>query len=117
MLQCNMRHTLHTQLVLEDLLAELQHARKHGELGRLALLAYCDVKGWARRAGKQDVADLALRLFSEDPCTSKAEFLQGIDHLIAALQKHQTPYQHLQGNTRFAASASMPAPLSAMAQG
>jgi hypothetical protein len=92
MLQCNMTHTINTQLVLEDLLAEMQYARKHDELGRLALLAYCDVKGWARRAGKQDVADLALRMFSENPYTTKNSFLQGIDDLIATLQMHEDQY-------------------------
>jgi hypothetical protein len=47
MLQCNMTTSLNIQLTLEDLLADLRFARRHDQLGRLALLAYCEVKGWA----------------------------------------------------------------------
>jgi len=103
MLQCNMTNYINTQLALEDLLADLHHARKHDQLGRLALLAYCEVKGWARRAGKPDVADTALRMFSENPSLSKAEFLQSIDSLIATLELHEEEYQRR--NSRFASAA------------
>lgn len=92
MLQCNMTNALTSQLVLEDLLADLYHARKNDQLGRLALLAYCEVKGWARRAGKPDVADTALRMFSENPSLSKDEFLRSIDSLIATLELHEREY-------------------------
>jgi hypothetical protein len=108
MLHCNMTNSLNTQLALEDLLADLHYARKHDELGRLALLAYCEVKGWARQAGKPDVADIALRMFSENPCLSKEEFLQSIDSLIATLQLHEDEY--LRNNARFSATASVPSP-------
>jgi hypothetical protein len=103
MLQCNMTNSLTSQLVLEDLLADLHFARKHDQLGRLALLAYCDVKGWARRAGKSDVADTALQMFSEHPCLSKDEFLNSIDNLIATLELHEREY--LRSNSRFVTSA------------
>lgn len=93
MLHCNMTHSINIQLGLEDLLADLHFARKHDQLGRLALLAYCEVKGWARRAGKPDVADSALRMFAENPCVNKKEFLQGIDNLIATLELHEGEYQ------------------------
>jgi hypothetical protein len=96
MLQCNMTNTIDIQLGLEDLLADLHYARKHDELGRLALLAYCDVKGWARRAGKSDVADTALRMFSENPSISRDAFLAGIDSLIATLELHEREYQRTQ---------------------
>ena len=104
MLQCNMNHSIDTQLALEDLLGDLHFARKHDQLGRLALLAYCEVKGWARRAGKPDVADKALQMFSENPRRSKAEFLEEIDKLIATLELHENEYRRT--NARFALNAS-----------
>lgn len=81
------------QLALEDLLADLHFARKHEHLGRLALLAYCDVKRWARQAGKADVADMALHMFAQRPCPSKEDFLRGIDELLGLLQAHGHAYQ------------------------
>jgi hypothetical protein len=71
MLRRNMTNSLGIQLGLEDLLADLHHARRNRELGRLALLAYCEVRGWARQAGKPDIADSATRMFTENPCVSK----------------------------------------------
>lgn len=88
-----MADSIAIQLGLKDLLADLQFARKNDELGRLALLAHCDVKGWARRAGKADVADKALQMFSGTPAGKKAEFLHGIDELIATLALHLRQYQ------------------------
>ena len=75
MLQRNMDHTLGIHLGLDDLLADLHYARREQELGRLALLAYCEVKGWARQAGKPDIADDAMKMFTETPCSSRDEFL------------------------------------------
>ena len=89
-----MTSDLHNQLALEDLLADLRFARKHGELGRLALLAYCEVKTWARRTGESEVAEMALRMFSENPHLRKEDFLQGIDNLIAKLELHESCYVH-----------------------
>jgi hypothetical protein len=100
MLHCNMTNHFDSQLALEDLLADLHFARKSEQLGRLALLAYCEVKGWARRAGKLDAADLALRLFSENPCRSKGEFLAGINGLIETLALHENEYLRI--NRRYA---------------
>lgn len=96
---------LSIQLALEDLLADLHYARKHGQLGRLALLAYCDVKRWARQAGKVDVAEMALRMVVDKPCLSKEEFLQGIDDLLGLLQWHEDEFQR--GSNRFALLAEM----------
>lgn len=104
MLRCNMTHSIDIQLRLEDLLADLHFARKHEQIGRLALLAYCEVKGWARRAGQADVADTALQMFSENPCLSKEAFLAGIDSLIAKLEWHETEYQRTQVGYAFNAS-------------
>ena len=89
MLHCNMNTSPSIQLVLEDLLADLHHARRNTDLGRLALLGYCEVRNWARLAGKPDIAEWATRMFTENPCVSRDEFLEKIDTLIAALERHQ----------------------------
>lgn len=91
MLHCTMTTPHSIQLALEDLLADLHHARRQGDLGRLALLAYCEVRGWARQAGKNDIADWAMRMFTENPCVSRDEFLAKIDTMIAALERHKQP--------------------------
>jgi hypothetical protein len=83
---------INIQLALEDLLADLHFARQHEQLGRLALLAYCDVKRWARQAGKADVADMVLRMFADQPCQSKDDFLRGIDQLLGSLKGHGNEY-------------------------
>ncbi|OYU41561.1 MAG: hypothetical protein CFE44_29075 [Burkholderiales bacterium PBB4] len=88
-----MPHSLKIQLALEDLLADLHHARRHDQLGRLALLAYCEVKGWARLANMPDLADKSLRLFSENPCLTIVEFLKKIDDMIATLELHEQSLQ------------------------
>lgn len=87
-----MNHPKNTHLLLKDLLADLHFARKHEQLGRLALLAFCDVKRWARLAGKHEVADTALRMFSSIPCINKVDFLQSIDKLIEMLELHDQQY-------------------------
>ena len=99
-----MTNTIDIQLGLEDLLAGLHFARKNEQLGRLALLAYCDVKGWARRAGKADVANKALQMFSQNPCPSKDAFLAGIDSIISTLELHEHEYRRI--NAQYALNAS-----------
>ena len=92
MLHCNMTNSLSIQLGLEDLLADLQHARRHQELGRLALLAYCEVRSWARQAGESDIAEHSAQIFTQDPCVSKSDFLAKVDVLIAALEHLKSTY-------------------------
>jgi hypothetical protein len=36
---------------------------------------------------------MAMRMFSENPCPTKDEFLQRIDRLIASLQLHETEFE------------------------
>ncbi len=107
MLHCNMTSNLTIQLELEDLLADLHFARRADKLGRLALLAYCNCKGWARRAGKEDIADQALDMFTENPCLSKDEFLERIDHLMAALECHLAAYQRDGGHFAMRAASEI----------
>lgn len=89
MLHRNMDLPAKLRLDLDDLLADLQHARRQGDLGRLALVAFCDVRRWARHAGEPEIADLAAAMFSGDPHPSRAAFLDAIDRLIAALVRVQ----------------------------
>ena len=92
MLRCNMTTSLSIQLGLEDLLADLHYARRHKELGRLALLAYCEVRSWARQAGEAGIAEHSTQIFTQDPCVSKDDFLAKVDLLITALDRLQASY-------------------------
>ena len=93
MLQCNMNTSAPTlQLGLEDLLGDLRHARKRGDLGRLALLAYCEVRRWARLAGEQDLAEHSAGLITQAPLTSRDEFLGHVDGLILELEQARTRF-------------------------
>ena len=75
------------ELGLDDLLAELQNARRDDALGRLALLAYCDVRRWAREAGEMGVAHQSSAIFTNQPHANKDAFLEQVDELIAELQQ------------------------------
>jgi hypothetical protein len=86
MLHCNMNTTLNLQLGLDDLLADLRHARKRDDLGRLALVAYCEVRRWARDAGNLVLAGHAAELITHSPHASRQDFLGHIDALIQELE-------------------------------
>jgi len=77
----------HLQLGLEDLLGDLRYARRRGDLGRLALLAYCEVRRWARMAGYQRLAEHSSELITHAPHTSREAFLADVDNLIVELEK------------------------------
>jgi hypothetical protein len=109
MLHCNMTTSLSIQLGLEDLLADLHHARRHQELGRLALLAYCEVRSWARQAGEADIADHSTEIFTQDLCVSREAFLAKVDLLIAALEHLQDSYPVRAANQAFAQGQRDPA--------
>lgn len=79
------------QLDLEDLLADLRHARRNDDLGRLALLCYCEVRRWARKAGQAELAASSSALVTGSPHGSRQAFLEDMDGLIRrleALQQH-----------------------------
>jgi hypothetical protein len=78
--------TTQLQLGLEDLLGDLQYARRSGDLGRLALLSYCEVRRWARLAGRQALAEKSSELITHCPHASREEFLKQVDGLIVELQ-------------------------------
>ncbi len=88
MLHCNMNtQQAPLQLGLEDILGDLQYARRSGDVGRLALLAYCDVRRWARQAGEDALAERSTLLITQSPLASKEAFLAQIDGLIEDLQQ------------------------------
>jgi len=74
------------QLGLEDLLGEMYYARRSGDLGRLALLAYCEVRRWARVAGEQALAEQSSGLIHNSPHADRDEFIARIDALIDELE-------------------------------
>jgi hypothetical protein len=87
MLHCSMgTSSITVKLGLDDVLGELEHARRTGNIGRLALLAYCEVRRWARVAGEQALAEHSSDLVMNSPHTSRDEFLSGVDSLIEELQ-------------------------------
>ena len=85
MLHCNMIASSILQLSLDDLLADLRHARRQGDLARLALLAYCEVRRWARQAGETDIAEHAAAMITETPHASRESFIEQVDGLITEL--------------------------------
>lgn len=91
MLHCNM-NTLLTELALDDLLADLRHARKAGDLGRLAFVAYCEVRRWARDAGETVLADRAFDLVVSSPFASRDIFLEQVDALILGLEQVRSTF-------------------------
>jgi hypothetical protein len=76
----------HLQLVLEDLLGDLRYARRTGDLGRLALLAYCEVRRWARMAGAERLAEHSSELITHARHANREEFLAQVDQLIVELE-------------------------------
>ena len=72
---------------LEDILLDLRSARSGGDLGRLALLAYCEVRRWAREADLQVLARHSSALVNNFPYASRDKFLAAMDELIVELEQ------------------------------
>ena len=87
MLHCNMDANERLKLALEDVLADLRHARRADDLGRLALLSYCDVRRWARVAQQEGLAEHSHELVLKCPHASRKEFLSAVDRLIAEAER------------------------------
>ena len=75
------------KLALEDVLADLWHARRLGDIGRLALLSYCDVRRWARIAHHEQLAAHSQELVLRSPHADREDFLSAVDRLIAELEQ------------------------------
>jgi hypothetical protein len=95
MLHRNMTNSSALQLCLDDLLGDLQHARRTADLGRLALVAYCEVRRWARQAGEDDIAEHSAAMMTDEPHASREAFLARIDSLIGELTQAQSRYHGL----------------------
>jgi hypothetical protein len=93
MLHCNMNSSPSLQLSLEDLLADLGYARRRGDLGRLALIAYCEVRRWARQAGEEDLAEHSAAMITETPHANREAFLEQVDGLIHELEEARMHFQ------------------------
>jgi hypothetical protein len=89
MLHCTMSTPMNLHLSLDDMLADLRHARRQGDLGRLALLAYCDVRRWARQAGEVELAEQSAAMFTDQPHASREVFLAQVDTLVFELARLQ----------------------------
>ena len=89
MLHCNIKNSETLQLALDDLIADLRHSRRLGDLGRLALLAYCEVRRWARNAGQPELAEFSAEMMTGNPHTSREAFLDFIDRLLYELIRIQ----------------------------
>ena len=90
---------------LDDLLGDLWFARRNGDLGRLALLSYCEVRRWARLAGQHAVAEHSSDLITHGPHASRDEFLARIDALIVELEQLRAagqPALHVPSRVRVA---------------
>ena len=91
MLHCNMTTvSLSLQLGLEDVLGDLHYARMKGDLGRLALIAYCDVRRWARQAGEPGLAEHSSELIAHGPHANREAFIADVDRLIIELEQART---------------------------
>lgn len=72
---------------LDDLLADLTVARRQGNLSRMALVAYCEVRRWARQAGETELAEIASTMITETPHATREDFLARMDLLIHGLEQ------------------------------
>ena len=73
-------------LQLEDVLAALWHARRVGDVGRLAHLGCYEVQRWARAARRDALTAHARALLTDCPYPSRDEFMFAIDRVIEALE-------------------------------
>jgi hypothetical protein len=74
-------------LRLDDVLGDLQHARRTSDIGRMALVTYCEVRRWARQAGEAELAERSWALLAENPHATRGEFLRRVDELIVELER------------------------------
>jgi hypothetical protein len=69
-------------LSLHDLVSDIELARRTGDLPRLILLCYCELRPWGHRAHERRLPAHAPALFSECPYTDRESFLAGFDTVI-----------------------------------
>lgn len=84
------RASTNLRLRLDDLLGDLRFARRVPDLGRLALVSYCEVRRWAREAGEPRIAEHSSAMMTESPHVSRDAFLRNVDELIQELEEVRT---------------------------
>jgi hypothetical protein len=88
MLHCTMAvDSMSIRLSLDDVLGDLQHARRTADIGRMALVTYCEVRRWARQAGEAELAERSWALLAENPHGTRGDFLRRVDELIVELER------------------------------
>jgi hypothetical protein len=102
--------SLKLRLSLEDLLAELWHARRAGDLGRLAWVSYYEVRRWARLAGARGLAEHSAVVVTGCPYADRASFLGEVDSLIAELEQTLASDHGAAGDAHEVPSSGEPAP-------
>ncbi len=87
MLRCTMNAlTPKLKLGLDDLLADLWYARRSGDLGRLALVTYYEVRRWAKLAGDPTLVEHSSVLLMGHLHPDRDSFLADADRLISELE-------------------------------
>ena len=86
MLHRSMKDSVSARLALEDVLAALWHARRTGDVGRLAHLGDCEVQRWARSRCDDMLTAHARALLTDCPYRNRQEFMFAIDRLIAEVE-------------------------------
>jgi hypothetical protein len=92
MLRCNMNMEAKLVLELEDILAEVRAAQRAGDLGRLVLLSYFQLRRWARATGNQILATRASELFLNCPFRSREDLLAGLSGLVDEAERAGARY-------------------------
>ena len=86
MLHCSMNTSADLRFALEDLLAQLWHTRRTGDLGRLAHLSFSEVQRWARTADQSLLVSRARDLLARCPYENREDLVWAIDRLIAEVE-------------------------------
>jgi len=92
-MHCTTSTAISLQLHLEDLLADLQHARRSGDLGRMALLSHREARRWARKAGQAELAELSAAMITGSPHGRREAFLEDMAGLARQLEALQREWQ------------------------
>lgn len=93
MLHCNMKHYSQSlKIGLEDLLADLWHARRTGDLGRLAFVCFYGVRRWARVAEEPELAEHSALLVTRSPYADRQSFMTDVDRVITELEHLHESY-------------------------
>lgn len=72
---------------LDDLARDVAVARMQEQVGRLALLCFCEIRPWARLAGNERLGAQAAAMIGLPIPISRRTFLNGVDALIVELEQ------------------------------